>query len=149
MLYTRENIPSRLLTEYKPSEKKQHLCCSYNPHKNNISSHLHHLNQGLDVNLKHYDSLLLLGDLNSELKDSCLNAFSNVNNLKNLNKEPACFKNPNNLSCRDLFLTNRSRYFQNTSTIETGISDFHKLVVAVLKMFYNKQKLNNHSMQKL
>ena len=99
------------------------------------------MNLGLDVNLKHYDNLLLLGDLNSELKDSCLNAFSNVNNLKNLNKEPACFKNPNNLSCRDLFLTNRSRYFQNTSTIETGISDFHKLVVAVLKMFYNKQKL--------
>ena len=29
--------------------------------------------------------------------------------------------------------TNRSRYFQNTSTIETGISDFHKLVVTVLK----------------
>ena len=99
------------------------------------------MNKGLDVNLKHYDNLLLLGDLNSELKDSCLNAFSNVNNLKNLNKEPACFKNPNNLSCRDLFLTNRSRYFQNTSTIETGISDFHKLVVTVLKMSYNKQKL--------
>ena len=40
-----------------------------------------------------------------------------------------------------MFLTNRSRYFQNTSTIETGISDFHKLVVIVLKMFYKKQKL--------
>ena len=41
----------------------------------------------------------------------------------------------------DLFLTNRSRYFQNISTIETGISDFFKLVVTVLKMFYKKQKL--------
>ena len=66
--------------------------------------------------------------------------FLIVNNLKSLNKEPTCFKNPNNPSCIDLFLTNRSRYFQNTSTIETGISDFHKLVVTVLKMFYKKQK---------
>ena len=35
---------------------------------------------------------------------------------------------------------NCSRCFQNTSTIKTGISDFHKLVVTVLKMFYKKQK---------
>ena len=90
---------------------------------------------------KPYDpNLLILGDFNSELKDSCLNAFSNVNNLKSLNKEPTCFKNPNNLSCIDLFLTNRSKYFQNMFTIETGISDFHKLVVTVLKMFYKEQK---------
>ena len=65
--------------------------------------------------------------------------FLIVNNLKSLNKEPTCFKNPNNPSCIDLFLTNRSKYFQNTSTIETGISDFHKLVVTVLKVFYKKQ----------
>ena len=152
MLYIREDMPSRLLTEYKPSEnveclfveinirrKKWLLCCSYNPDKNNISYHLHHLNKCLDVYLKHYN-LLILGDLNADLEDGCLNAFSNVNNLKSLNKETTCFKNPNNPSCIDLFLTNRSRYFQNTSTIETGISDFHKLVVTVSKMFYKKQK---------
>ena len=154
MLYIREDTPSRLLTEYKPAEnveclfveinirrKKWLLCCSYNPHKNNISNHLHHLEKVLDVYLKHYDNLLILGDLNSDLKDDCLNSFSNVNNLKSLNKEPTCFKSPNNPSCIDLFLTNSSRYFQNTSIIETGISDFHKLVVKVLKMFYKKQRL--------
>ena len=70
------------------------------------------MNRGLHVYLKH----LILGDLNSELKDSCLNDFSNVNNLKSLNKEPTCFKNPNN----PLWM-----YFQSTSTIETGISNFH------------------------
>ena len=98
------------------------------------------MNKGLDIYLKHYDNLLILGDLNSELKDSCLNAFANVNNLKSLSKKPTCFKNPNNPSWIDLFLTNRSRHFQNTSKIETGISDFHKLVVKMLKMFYKKQK---------
>ena len=72
--------------------------------------------------------LKVLHDLNSELKGSCLNAFSNVNNLKSLNKEPNSFKNPSNSSCIDLFLTNRSKYFQNTSTSETEISNFHKLL---------------------
>ena len=55
-------------------------------------------------------------------------------------KEPTCYKNPDNPSCIDLFLTNRPRTFQCTTTIETGISDFHKLVVAVLKTFYKKQR---------
>ena len=61
-------------------------------------------------NYTNYDNLLILGDLNSELKGSFLNAFSNVNNLKSLNKEPTCLKNPNNTSCIDFFLTNRSGY---------------------------------------
>ena len=39
-----------------------------------------------------------------------------------------------------LFLTNRPRCFQNTVAVETGISDFHKTVVTVLKVFYKKQK---------
>ena len=55
-------------------------------------------------------------------------------------KEPTCNKNPDNPSCIDLFLTNRPRTFQCTSTLETGISDFHKLVVTVLKTFYKKQR---------
>ena len=38
------------------------------------------------------------------------------------------------------FLTNRPRCFPNTVAVETGISDFRKMVVAVLKVFYKKQK---------
>ena len=57
-----------------------------------------------------------------------------------LNRGPACFKNPNNPSCIDLFLTNRQQYFQQTCAIETGISDFHKMVVTVMNTHYKKQK---------
>ena len=57
-----------------------------------------------------------------------------------LNRGPACFKNPNNPSCIDLFLTNRQQCFQQTCAIETGISDFHKMVVTVMKTHYKKQK---------
>ena len=50
----------------------------------------------------------------------------------------ACFKNPNNPSCIDLFLTNTIRSFQETQVFETGLSDFHKLVVTVLKSTFPK-----------
>ena len=72
---------------------------------------MHHSNKGVDVYRRYYDKLLILGDLNSELKDRCLNAFSDVNNLKSLDKEPTCFKNPNNPSCIDSFHMNCLRYF--------------------------------------
>ena len=35
-----------------------------------------------------------------------------------------------------------SRSFQDTCTIKTGLSDFHKLVVTVLKLYFPKQKPN-------
>ena len=94
----------------------------------------------LDVYLKYYDNLFILGDLNSELKDNCLNGFPNVSNLKSLSKKRSCFENPDNRSCIELLLTNRSRNFQNTSTIVTGISDFHKLVATVLKMLFKQNR---------
>ena len=52
-------------------------------------------------------------------------------------KEPTCFKSENP-RCIDLILTNRYRSFQNTTTVETGISDFHKMVLGVLKTTYQK-----------
>ena len=101
---------------------------------------MHHLGKGLDNYIGNYDNILLLGDFNSEFSEPSLNDFCDIYNLKNLVKEPTCYKNPGNPSCTDLFLTNRPRTFQCTATVETGISDFHKLVVTVLKTFYKKQR---------
>ena len=150
LLYIRDDILSRLLSNSNKTEsifaeinfrkKKWLICASYNPHKSNISNHLHHLGKGLDNYIGNYDNILLLGDFNSEFSEPCLNDFCDIYNLKNLVKEPTCYKNPDNPSCIDLFLTNRPRTFQCTTTIETGISDFHKLVVTVLKTFYKKQR---------
>ena len=152
LLYVRDDIPSRLLTDYKIKDnlelffvevnirkKKWLLGCSYNPHKSNISNHLHHLNKGLDVYLKSYDNILIMGDLNSEVSENCLNGFCNDNSLKTLNRGPTCFKNSNNPSCIDLFVTNR-QCFQRICAIETGITDSHKMVVTVMKTHYKKQK---------
>ena len=69
------------------------------------------MNNCLDFYLNHYDDLLILRNLNTELKDSCLNDFSNINDLKSLKKNPARCKNLSNPSSTDLFLTNRLKYF--------------------------------------
>ena len=46
----------------------------------------------------------------------------------------------NNPSCIDLIINNSPNSFQNTSTFCTGLSDFHKLVVTILKMSFRKMK---------
>ena len=98
------------------------------------------MSKGLDIYVGQYDNIMLLGDLNVESSDPILNDFCNANNLFSLVKEPTCFKNPYNPSCINLSLTNRPRSFQNAVTIETGISDFHKMLITVMKGFYKKQK---------
>ena len=54
--------------------------------------------------------------------------------------EPTCFKNPDKPSCIDLILTNCPRSFQNSCVIETGLSDFQKLVATVMKATYKKSQ---------
>ena len=143
LLYVRDDIPSQLLTDYKIKDnlelffvevniqkKKWLLSCSYNPH----------LNKCLDVYLKSYDNILIMGDLNSEVSENCLDGCCNANNLKTLNRAPTCFKNPNNPPSIDFFLANRQQCFQQTHAIETGISDFHKMIVTVVESHYKKQK---------
>ena len=50
-------------------------------------------------------------------------------------KKHALKVNPN---CIDLFITNSPNSFQNTSTIMTELSDFHKIVIIVLKAAFTK-----------
>ena len=50
--------------------------------------------------------------------------------------KPTCFKNPDKPSCIDLILINCPRSLQNSCVIETGLSDFHKLLVTVMKKTY-------------
>ena len=66
--------------------------------------------------------------------------FCDTYHLKNLVNVPTCYKNPLKPSCIDLFLTNCSRSFQDTQVTEIGLSDFHKMNITVLKMFFSKQK---------
>ena len=64
-----------------------------------------------------------LGDYNSEMAEDAMQDFYSSYNLKN---------------GLDLILTNKSRCFQYTSVIETGLSDFHRLTVTIRKTSFQK-----------
>ena len=86
-----------------------------------------------------YDNFFLLGDFNAEVSEPIMEEFCALYNLKNLIKTPTCFKNPRNPSSVDVILNNYFRSFQNSVTIETGISDHHKMTITVLRSFFQKQ----------
>ena len=50
------------------------------------------------------------------------------------------YKNPENPSSIYLILTNNLRSFQNSCVIETGLSDFHRMVVTVMKTSFERLK---------
>ena len=68
--------------------------------------------------------------------------FCDVFNLKNLIKEPTCIKSVLNPSSIDVILTNKCNFFHNSFALETGLSDYHKMTVTVLKTYLHKLKPN-------
>ena len=94
----------------------------------------------LDSTSSKYENFIWLYDFNSCVGDSSMKTFGEIYKLQNLIKDPTCFKNPENLACIDLILTNKPLSFKNTYVIETGLSDFHKMIVAVMKMHFPKMK---------
>ena len=69
-----------------------------------------------------------------------MKAFCESYNLFSLIKETTYYTNPQNPSFIDLILTSSSYSFQNSCLIETGLSDFHKMTVTVMKTSYEKLK---------
>ena len=70
--------------------------------------------------------------------EACMDDFLDEFHAKNMVKEPTCFKNPDNPSCVDLFITNSSRSFMKTMAVSTGLSDFHKMTVTVMRTTFPK-----------
>ena len=81
---------------------------------------------------------MLVGDFNAEESEPCLSQFLYEYNAKNIVKENTCVKNALNPSCIDLFITNSPLSFQNTIAVSNGLSDFHKMVITVMKMSFKK-----------
>ena len=88
------------------------------------------------------DNLFIMGDFNSDPCEIEIYEFCNLYNLKNFVHDPTCYKNYINPTCIDLMLTNRMTYFQNTRTIETGLSDVNKMTVTVMKTSFKKHSAN-------
>ena len=143
ILHVRYSLPPHieiLFFELNLRNRKWLVCCSYNPHKNLIKGHLRVLTEGIQFYSKDYENILLMGDYNAEITETNMSSFCEIYHLTNIIKQPTCFKNPSNPSCIDLFLTNNANCFQKSSVFETGLSDFHKLIVTVMKSHIPKQQ---------
>ena len=149
LLYVRENIPAKILHSDFPAAESFYaeiilhkerwlINCLYNPHKNNICRHLEVVTKTLDSYYSKYENVIFLGDFNPGVLETPMTSFCKSYNLKSIIKQPTCFKNPEKPSCIDLILTNRPKSFQSTCVVETGLSDFHRMTVSVLKMYFIK-----------
>ena len=150
MLYVREDIPAKVLShDFHTAEsffveiiilhkKKWLINCSYNPHKNSIKNHIEIISITLDTYTTKYENILLPGDFNACADDETTKNFWSSYGLHSLIKQPTCYKNPENPSCIDLILTNKDKSFQSTCVMETGLSDFHRMTISVLKMHFRQ-----------
>ena len=156
MIYVRDDIPTRPLMKHKFSANIESLFIEVNLRKNKFllggTYHSRHEDYGttdltyfeqmslaLDSYCE-YDKFLLAGDFNVQEEEACLDDFLDQFSAKNMVKEDTCFKSVDNPSCIDLLITNSPNSFQNTITISTGLSDFHKMTATVMKTTFEKQK---------
>ena len=70
--------------------------------------------------------------------DSSIKIFCSNSNLTGRINKPTCYKSPDKPTCIDLILTNCLGSFQNSSVIETSLSDFRKMIVTIIKTSYRK-----------
>ena len=87
-----------------------------------------------------YENLIIVGDFNVCVEEICMSRFRDTFGLKSLIKEATCYKNPENSSSIDLILTNNLGSFQNSCLIETGVSDFHRMAVTIMKTSFERLK---------
>ena len=153
LLYIWENIASRLLSPETDlteaffveinlhNKKKWLISCSHNPKRASIVSHLSTLSKCTDIYTSKYDSFILLGDFNTGVEVAQIKSFCSSYDLTSMINKATCYKNPEEPTSIDLILTNCPGSFQNSCVVETGLSDFHKKVVTVMKTSYQKSQL--------
>ena len=138
MLFVRENIPSKLLPNIDPSanienifleinlrSKNWFISGSYNPNVGLIQNHAVNLSKNLDFYSSKHENFIVIGEFTAEMTNNYLEEFCVSYNLRNLIKQPTCFKNPDNSTLIDHILTNHPKIFHSSSVYETGLSDFH------------------------
>ena len=132
MIYVREDIPSQKLKDNFPSNVEA-ILVEINLRKSKFlligtyhSTHedygvsdikfLEKIGEALDM-YPNYDKFLIAGDLNIKEEESCFDEFLDEMDAKNLVQVPTCFKNADNPSCIDLFITNGHKSFMKTTAV--------------------------------
>ena len=113
------------------------------PSENNKSMFFTEMTDTLDKAVNKYENIFIAGDLNIDIniknKDTNNYLYDLIDtfSLKNLVSSKTCYKTTCG-STLDIMLTNKSRSFQKTSTVATGLSDCHKMVVTCLKSHFKR-----------
>ena len=103
-------------------------------------NHLSTLSKCTDTYTSKYDNLIFLGDFNTGVEDANIKIFRSSYNLTSMVNKAKCYKNPDKPTCIDLILTYCPGSFQTFCVVETGLSDFHKIVVTVMKTSYRESQ---------
>ena len=127
-----------LFIEINLSRSKWLFVACYHPPSQKGDLFFRKLSNQIDFYSKTYDNFFIAEDFNCQETEPILSEFLNMCSAKNIVKEETCFKSIENPSCIDLFLTNKPNLFCNTSTINTGLSDCHKMVVTVLRKTFQR-----------
>lgn len=82
--------------------------------------------------------MILVGDFNVEINETCMQLFCESYELKSLIREPTGYKNLESSSCIDLIMTNNLLNFQSLHLIQTCLSDFDKMTITFMKTTFAK-----------
>ena len=99
----------------------------------------------IDKATRKYDRIIIIGDINTNSCDKSIQGFSSLTELcdifclENLMRDTTC-ETSNSSSSVDVILTNKNRSFQNSSTVATGLSDVHKMILRFMTANYEHLK---------
>ena len=154
LFYVNENLPGKIINSYKfkensevilfefsVSKKKWLLLGNYRPSSQDDLSFMNKLNLALIFLSPIYENLFLLGDFNLSTENPNLKNFMCSFDPESLTDLPTSYKSIN-LTCTDLILTNKKSHFMKSPTFETGLSDHHKLITAILRKTISKFNSN-------
>ena len=117
--------------------KKWLLLPIYKPPKQCDSYFREDFSRVVDFYSRTYDSVLVIGDFNMEVKNLIMRTMVNDHNFSSLIQTTPCFKSIAG-RCIDLTLTNNKNGCFNTKTFETGFNDFHYMFYINLKATYTR-----------
>ena len=154
LIYIKEGVPAKEVSlrnstakdvEAKAIEINLHnikwlLIGIYRPPSQSKDFFLEEMRKNFEQFCTKYENFLMIGDFNLSEDDDSLDQFMQELNLENVVKVPTCFKS-DSPTCIDLILTSDKRKLANIKAIETGLSDFHAMVVTTLKGSFHKKAI--------
>ena len=141
LVYIKHNLPSKILTKLENSsielipfelnlvKHKWLILATYRPPNADDQLYTNALSKAIDEGSSLYDNIIVIGDLNYQPDNQHLTTLCDTYSLKNLINSPTCYKSNCSPTLIDVILTNQKHFFKNSSTLETGLSDFHKMIL--------------------